>query len=107
MNNLNWLPLEERRAHNKLKIFFKAKHNLIEIPFDHLMINKNSTRKGGRTYKLEHSNVNSHLYSFYPNSVRLWNSLPDSAKECSTVETFKNALDNLTVRSTYSCKPRA
>ena len=101
MSQLNWKPLEERRAHNKLNLFYKAREGLIEIPFDHVKVNNSSTRRGGRTYQIEHSSVNSHLYSFFPNSIRLWNSLPDSAKDCRNFEAFKTALDSITLRSSY------
>ena len=101
MSKLKWKPLEERRAQNKLKLFYKAKENLIEIPFSQIKMNNNSTRRGGRTYQIEQSCVNSHLFSFHQNTVRLWNSLPDTAKDCRTFEGFKQALDNLTIRSSY------
>ena len=36
MKKLNLKPLEERRAANRLTLFFKAKHKMIEIPIDHI-----------------------------------------------------------------------
>ena len=47
------------------------------------------------------SNVNSHLHSFYPNSIRLWNSLPVDVKSSKNAEVFKSKLDKITIRSAY------
>ena len=71
MQSLDWKPLEEHRAIQKLNILFKAKSGLMEVNVNHLKVNNNSTRRGGRSYALPQSNVNSHLYSFYPNCIRL------------------------------------
>ena len=70
MNKLGWKPLQERRAGIKLNFFFKARMGLMDIPFDHLNINNNNSRRKG-TYAIPTSNVDSHLYSFYPNTIRL------------------------------------
>ena len=99
MNTLFWKPLEERRAVNKLKLFHKARLKQIKIPLDHFTQQK-SKRNGG--YAIPASNVDAHLYSFYPNTIRLWNSLPEEGKSFTSFNTFKNYLDKITVRSTYN-----
>ena len=60
----------------KLNFFFKARMGLMDIPFDLLNINNNNSRRKG-TYAIPTSNVDSHLYSLYPNTIRLWNSLSE------------------------------
>ena len=102
MQKLGWKPLEEHRAINKLNILFKAKCGLMDVKVNHLKVNCNGTRRGDRAYAIPHSNVNSHLYSFYPNTIRLWNSLPGATKTCRTVDSFKDALDCLVLRNVYS-----
>ena len=42
------------------------------------------------------SSVDSHLYSFFPSTVRLWNSIPISCKSRASLENFKSSLDNIT-----------
>ena len=102
MKKLKWKPLEERRAQLKLNILFKAKHGLITIP---LNIEKKShihnTRNNNQTYIIPSSNVDSHKYSFFPNTIRLWNALPDTIKNCNSSESFKNNLNKITLRSSY------
>ena len=76
MIQLNWKPLVERRAELKLLTFFKAKHQLVDIPFYHL---KQNVRRSNNFF-IPPSNVDSHLHSFYPSTIRLWNSLPNNLK---------------------------
>ena len=108
MLKLGWSPLEERRAKIKLKLFYKAKMGLIQIPFDHLNNNmtkpRYATRQATNSYAIPTSNVDSHLYSFYPSTIRLWNSLPEEAKKLPNVDHFGNYLGNITFRSTYNSK---
>ena len=101
MEKLKWKPLEERRAHSKLVLFFKAKHGLVEIPIEKLSLNSSiQTRRQG-TYAIPTSVVDGHLYSFFPNTIRLWNSLPASAQKSKSADTFKSHLEKIVVRSAY------
>ena len=97
MIRLGLQPLEERRAKAKLHIFFKARHDLVDIPMDHLKLNP----RRPCAYAIPTSNLDCHLYSFYPNTVRLWNSLPDDCKQAKTADMFKNRLHPHVVRSAY------
>ena len=72
----------------------------MNIPFDHLNINNNNSRRKG-TYAIPTSNLDSHLYSFYPNTIRLWNSLPGEVKLSKDIDTFKARIDGITLRTTY------
>ena len=101
MRKLDWKPLQERRAQSKLNIFYKAKAGSLDIPMDHLTINTSKTRRGNRTYAIPSSNVDSHLYSFYPSVIRLWNQLPDDAKSSTSLEIFKKKTDNIVLREHY------
>ena len=100
MHHLNWKPLEERRAVIKLNLLYKARNNMIDIPTSHLVINQSSTRRKNN-YAIPTSNVDSHLYSFYPNTIRLWNSLPVECMQQSSAESFKKAVDQIIIKSAY------
>ena len=76
MSSLNWAPLSERRARAKLITLFKAKSGIIELPLDDLKCRNSSTRSHKHNYFIPPSSVDSHLYSFFPNTIRLWNKLP-------------------------------
>ena len=101
MQKLNLKSLEERRAALKLHLFFKSQQNLIDLPNDILTHNTNPTRRGNSGYVIPISNVDSHLYSFYPNSIRLWNALPSTVRNYHNVDSFSNELHKLTLRPTW------
>ena len=101
MSLLNWHPLEERRARIKLFTLFKALQGSLEIPTTDLVPLDSKTRRKKHNFFLPQSNVDSHLHSFFPSTIRLWNSLPMSIKACETPTSFKNSLISHTIRSRY------
>ena len=101
MRELSWIPLEERRARIKLCTLFRAKLGLIDIPIQDLIQVKSNTRRQTSHYFTPQSTVDSHLYSLYPNTLRLWNSLPEDIKSISTVADLKHELKLTTIRCTY------
>ena len=74
MMSLGWSPLSERRAKIKLIMFHKIINKQIHIPTDDLIPN----RRKPLNYCIPQSTVDSHLYSFYQSTIRLWNSHPNS-----------------------------
>ena len=104
MQSLNWTPLAERRARAKLLTFYKARAREIEIPLDDLTYTDPhiSTRTSSLNYHIPHSSVDSHLYSFFPNTIRLWNSLPQQTKVCGTIADFKRSLEMQTLRDAHN-----
>ena len=101
LKKLNWTPLEERRAKNKVLIFQKARHGKIEIPIDDVHINNNNTRSQGTTFRIPHSRTNAHLHSFYPSTIRLFNSLPGVLINVTNPDLLKDKLKTVTLRSHY------
>ena len=92
MDILGWVPLQERRARNKVSILYKARNNLIDIPTEDLIPSNLRTRGKFNNYHVPSSSVDSHLYSFYPNTIRLWNSLPVDTKSAGSYTTFKTKI---------------
>ena len=41
------------------------------------------------------------MHSFFPNTVRLWNKLPLVVKSSTNVDTLKQRLQHITLRSSY------
>ena len=101
MAGLGWAPLAERRAKAKIKTFYKAKNNMLHIPINHLVTNNTSTRRSGHCFSIPRSNTNTHLHSFFPDTIRLWNKLPLSTKTSSSLETFTKSLEKITLRCDY------
>ena len=103
---LNWPPLSERRARIKLTTLYQARSGAIEIPMvDLIPANQNTnivTRTNTHRLLIPDSRVDSHRYSFFPDTIRLWNHLPQQVKSCDTITGFKNALEKQTLRATYN-----
>ena len=88
---LNWPTLAERRARIKLKILYKARNGSIHIPSDILKPVSSLTRRNHLHYTIPQSEVNSHLFSFYPITIRMWNSLPRHIKISTSLNSFEDA----------------
>ena len=100
MTALRWLPHKETRARTRVTTLYKGLNGFLEIPTNQYQIksDKRQTRQSG--YQMFHvppSNVDSHLYSFFPNTFRLWNNLPNSIKLINNTESFKDALQYITL----------
>ena len=97
--DLDWKALVERRARSKLITLFKGRAGLIDIPIDDLIVpNRTTRRKAASNFHIPHSSVDSHLHSFFPSTIRLWNSLPEPVKACDSLTGFQQALDALETR---------
>ena len=101
MKKLAWVPLSEQRARTKITTFYKGLNNLVEIPIDQykMELNKRTTRQSGyQIFSVPPSNVDSHLYSFFPSTIRLWNNLPAISRTAKSVDDFKRAIVNVNLR---------
>ena len=97
METLGWPPLSERRSRQKLTMLFKIRSNLIHIPSSDLIQNP---RKADN-FLVPSSSVDSHLYSFYPSTIRLYNSIPLNLKSSCSLPSFKASLEKITVTQSY------
>ena len=97
LQTLGWDTLEERRIKNKLIYFQKARLNLIDVPTDHLYFKERRTRLGGDgpVYQREHSFVDGHRFSFFPDSQNLWNHLPTEVRTSDDIKSFSLGLDRI------------
>ena len=99
---LQWVPHQETRAKAKVTTLFKSLHNKIEIPTEQYKVRspRMRTRQSGyHTFDIPTSNVDSHLYSFFPNTIRMWNTLPDRIKILDNTEYFKTELQSINIRT--------
>ena len=99
LRTLNWDLLETRRSRIKLNTFQKARLNLLVVPTDHLKLKNRLSRHcgGGPMYAREFSPVDGHIYSFFPSTCRLWNTLPAEVKVCNDIHTFTKYLNDLDI----------
>jgi len=94
LSQLNWQPLAERRRHARLVMFYKIHYQLvsIRIPLT-LKFHPQPTRTENMfAYNIPSSNCDYHLQSYFPRTVRDWNTLPQELVQLDTVEAFRRAL---------------
>ena len=99
MINLGWCPLQERRAKLKVTLLYKIIHNLSIVDKSDL-IPTNSPRRPF-CFFVPRSEKDVHLHSFFPSSIRLWNSLPLSTKNSLNLSSFKEAVNENTIITSY------
>jgi len=93
MENLGWPPLSNRKSRLKSSMFYnKIRNDLICIPCEESIPNP---RKPDQ-YVYPSSKINSHLGSFYPSTIRLWNSINSELKFNPSFDGFKDSLVNIT-----------
>ena len=93
VRDLNWERLSDRRRNARLAVFFKALHQLIAIPIDHLQKPTRCTRRSGASSFIAIcSSIDSYKFSFYPRTLVDWNSLPEPVRLKSSLDSFRGAL---------------
>ena len=92
VNDLMLPPLSERRTIDKLIVFQKALTGKLEITITHLKQSTSRTRNSALKFEIPHSRTNQHLHSFFPSTIRLWNSLPTICKQAASSEDFKSSI---------------
>ncbi len=100
LQSLNWEPLQQRRARYKVIMMYRIVHGLIAIPpSTHLTPRTTNTRQNRQfSYLVPYARTESYRYSFFPDTIRLWNGLPESMTTCTTLDAFKSGVQSIQVR---------
>ena len=103
LKNLSWPTLQQRRPCNRGIMLYKILNKQVEIPIIPIIFRPNilSTRGNNRRF----IQLQCHLiqcysnYLFFPDAIRIWNSLPQQLIDCSNVELFRDG-----IYRHYNCK---
>ena len=97
LNTLDWRPLIHRRMDARLCLFYKIVHGLVLIPKEPycIPITGSSRLNHDNAFQVPYSNSYYHQNSFFPSTIRLWNSLPNGIVSQPTLETFKTQLTTI------------
>jgi len=89
--------LQARRLKCDLQMCYKVIHNQISVLNDDFLVFADCTSTRGHCYKLYkgYSQVNTHKYFFTNRICDIWNALPSSVVEASSLTVFKRLLDNV------------
>ena len=72
---------------------------MIEIPTGHLDSKERLSRHdgGGPAYFVHFSDIDAHLFSFFPDCINLWNNLPAEVRTCEDIKSYASSLEKINI----------
>ena len=100
LNQLKWPTLQERRAQAKMLMIYRITNSLVDIPQTLLTRSTCTLLHRGHSQKLMVPFARTLIFqrSFFPDSTRLWNSLPQHTIDCTSVNSFKQEVHKIQLR---------
>jgi len=98
LTRLDWNSLENRRNELRLQMLYKIIHQLVDIDTNGLLSPRphyHSTRGHSHRFLQLPTRINAYSQSFFPKSIRLWNSLSDDIASLSDFNLFKQQVTGL------------
>ena len=79
LEHLKWESLKKRRRDNRLILLYKGLKGKASIPTDDLIpLVRRCRNDHSMTYQVPIANTDIYKCSFFPQTIRDWNALPDS-----------------------------
>ena len=85
LQHLCWPTLQQRRNLASVTMLYKLQHQLVSISNSHYLVQSRDHK-----FLQPFSLTNYHLYSFFPRTIRLWNSLPNQVANSPDLDAFKS-----------------
>ena len=92
LDALQWEPLQQRRANNRLLMLYRFVNSLVEIEPSKFLKKSDAGTPGAKRLYQEHAGHPVLHSSFFPRTIREWNSLPASLTDSPSLESFKQGL---------------
>jgi hypothetical protein len=94
LNELEWQPLAGRRRDARLLMLYKIHNNLVAVNKNDRLIlpNRFSRNMSQHSYQLPSTTSNFRKESFFPRTIREWNSLDPGIVAATSTEAFKSLL---------------
>ena len=90
LESLGWESLEAHRRAMDLTLFYKIQYDLVGITLPPEVCPGYAKTRGHRLkYRELRPDVNVYKFSFFPRTIKAWNTLSASAVEASTLAVFK------------------
>ncbi|XP_072022868.1 uncharacterized protein [Amphiura filiformis] len=90
LNDLGWESLQQRRAISKATMMYRIVNHLIDIPDSQLIPSNTTTRGNSQRFHVPFSRTALLQGSFFPDTIRQWNALPQEVVESPTLDVFKS-----------------
>ena len=79
LEELKWKTLQKRRKDNRLILLYKGLKGKARIPTDGLIPkNRRCRNQHSLVFQIPTASIDAYLKSFFPQTIRNWNVLPDS-----------------------------
>ena len=94
MRAFEWESLQERRQQAKVVMMYRIVNSLVDIPpQDHLHQQGTAVTRGHQSrFMVPYSRTDTHRTAFFPSAIRLWNQLPESLVNLSSLDVFKTGI---------------
>ena len=90
MQQLGWPTLLARRSQAKAVMMYRIVNKLVDIPEAvHLTRRESSTRGHNARFHQPYTRVLAYKHSFFPSTIRIWNSLPENLTQKPSLESFR------------------
>ena len=89
IQQLHWQTLQECRAQLKAAMMYRIMSSLVDIPGSYLVLASSTYRGHSMKLIVPHARTLMYQRSFFPDSIRLWNMLPQEVISCTNLEGFK------------------
>ena len=100
MNQLNWIPLQQRRQNIRLCWMYKITYGLVAVPLENYLAlaTRQSRHYNSMAYKIFSPRHDYYKHSFFPRTVIEWNRLPDTTVKASTNKTDRYNLTEILLK---------
>ena len=94
LNQLHLHQLKTRRTNRRLTILHKAIYGHLSLPVNNILqpVQRLSRHLNTKALNTIHASKNCYKYSYFPRTIRDWNSLPNAIVNISKPQHFKQAL---------------
>jgi hypothetical protein len=93
LDTLGWETLQDRRTAHRLTLMYKIRNGQIDVNMeDRLQINHRSTRGHDQKFREPSVRLDVYKFSYFPDTIKLWNKLPAFIIQANTPSTFKSAV---------------
>ena len=98
---LKWTPLEDGTKNARILMLYKIRNQEVNISTSHKLIptDRISRNTNTNSFQIPQCNTTIRKESFYPRTIRDWNTLPSSVTSVSSLESFMRLLTNNLVNS--------
>ena len=97
IDNLNWRSLVDRRTDSRLTMLYKISHDKVAVPRTDRLIPplRHSRYTHSLSYQIPSCRTQTWQQSFFPRTIKNWNSLPLNVVMSDTTESFKASVSAL------------